>query len=153
MSAVIDVVPANMGHVCELAVNMRDADSLEVQALGYTPYDALFRSLVLSGGESWTFLVNGRVGAIGGVMNYGLLQRAGIAWVLTGKLVDKHPKAFWRASQAALAGLRTRYGFLTNVVDSRYTSSLSWLKRLGFEIHDEFYINGVPFTRIVMRSA
>src|SRR5512137_3055604 len=65
MSVVIETVPANVGHVCELAVTMRDADRREVEALGYSPFDAAFRSLVLSGGEAWTLLANGKVVAIG----------------------------------------------------------------------------------------
>lgn len=152
MSAVISVVPATVGHVCELAVTMREADRREVERLGYSTYDAAFRSLVLSGGEAWTLLINNRVAAIGGVMSYGLLQGIGIAWVLTSHEVDRYPVAFWKASRKVLASLTTRYWYLTNLVDSRYIVSLRWLERLGFEIKGEMVVNGSPFSCVLKRS-
>jgi hypothetical protein len=152
MSAAISIEGANLLHAAELAYDMRRADADEVLAMGYAPYDALRRSIMMSGGEAWTLMINGKVAAIGGVMNFGLLQRAGIPWLLTGNMVDKYPVTFWKAARHVLEAMRFKYAFLTNVVDSRYVASLRWLKRLGFETQDEVAINNAPFTRVVMRS-
>jgi len=134
---------------------MRAADKLEVAQMGFTPYEALVRSIMLSGGESWAMLVRGKVAAIGGIMALGLLTRAGVPWILTGNEVIRHPKEFWRLSKASLAVFRTRYALLTNVVDSRYETSIRWLRRLGFkvEMNDDITIGGVPFYRVTLRGA
>jgi hypothetical protein len=152
MSVATDVLPATLAHAHALAATMRVADEAEVRAAGHSPYDAVIRSMNLSGGECWTLMIDNQVAAVGGVMMYGILQRAGIPWLLTSTVVSKYPKVFWRAVRAKMYDLRRQYGFLTNVVDSRYTSSLRWLERLGFESRDEVEINGHPFTRVVMRS-
>lgn len=152
MSAVIEVVPANLGHACELAVHMRKEDVAEVAAMGMDPYEAIRRSWTLSGGESWTMLVDGKTAAIGGVMGYGLLQGAGVIWLLTGNLVNQYPKAFWKVGKDMLRHVTSRYPYVTNLVDARYVSSIRWLRKLGFETAETVMINNVAFVRVLKRS-
>lgn len=149
-----DIISATLTHARFLATDMREADVREVEAMGFTPYGALVRSITLSGGECWTILMDGDVAAIGGVASFGLLQRAGVPWVLTGKIVDRKRKTFFKVTTQAVEVIRKRYAYLTNVVDSRYTTAIRWLERLGFEVEaaNAVMIGDVPFYRLTMRG-
>ena len=68
MSAVTDLLPATFAHAHALAASMRPEDEAEVRATGYSPFDAVARSMNLSGGSCWTLMINGEVAAMGGVM-------------------------------------------------------------------------------------
>lgn len=142
----------------ELAAQMRPGDVAECDAYGYTPLEGLLVSMRQSRG-AWALLLGGEVAAIFGALPVPpttlVSPDTGYVWVLTGKAVDRHRFAFWRASRALLAHFARSFDFVTNIVDARYTASLCWLRRLGFEVHPAvaFGPQRRPFHPVTYRSS
>lgn len=150
---------ATAWHARELAPTMRAADAAEVRASGgYSPLEALEASLMHSA-HAWACLFDGQVAALFGLVP---LRRPGAltgpacaaAWLLTGELVQRHPRAFLRACEAVVPALLQKYPVLTNHVDARYTAALRWARWLGFEVGGPvpFGEAGLPFHPITLKA-
>ena len=135
--AELSIVTPTPAHVEELALTMRAADRLEVEALGFaSPREALEASLEVSA-MSGAALIGGEIAALFGVAEApgsSFLTPTGVAWLLTGAVVDRHPLTFWRASKMVVRELAHCFPRLINDVDARYLSALSYLRRLGFRV-------------------
>jgi hypothetical protein len=157
VSVRVDIVRATLDHARELAPRMRRADVLEVAATsGRTPLQALEHALEVSD-EVWAALFDGAVACLWGVVPLRrsvLRGRVGAAWLLTGDLVERHPRAFWRHCRRELAGLFARWDELVNAMDCRNTPALRWGERLGFRLEDPraFGVEGLPFRRFSVRK-
>lgn len=158
MTAELRIVQPTSAHVEQLAVTMRAADRLEVEALGFeSPRQALIASLEAST-LCATALINGEVAALFGVAEMPgshFVGRAAEAWLLTGAVVDRHPMTFWRASKVALPALITVFPRLINRVDARHLSALSYLRRLGAHVLPAVPhgVRGEPFHPVVLGVA
>lgn len=142
-------------HAIELAPVMRPADVAEVLALGYSsPREALESSLDCST-LAFTALFDGKVAAMFGTAPIEEHPGTACVWLLTGREVQRHPRAFLKASHACLRVLLDNYPRLVNLVDSRYAAALRWAKWLGFELGTPRTINtsGVEFTPITIRRS
>lgn len=141
-----------------LALAMRRADREEVAAAtGQSPVEALLESLDASE-VAYTAIFDGEVAGMWGVVpiRETLLSAplAGVAWFLSGGVVDRYPVTFARMSRRIVEGLNRRYPVLHNVVDCRYETALRWLSWLGFEIHEPIPYGhaGLPFCPVSRRS-
>lgn len=116
---------------------MREADRAECEALGFSPIDALVKSLAVSR-EAYAMLFDGEPAAVFGVVPMPKVTLVGAergrVWALTGRGVDKHKKAFIRWSRRVVTQLLERYELLFNFVDARYVGALRWLASLGFDV-------------------
>ena len=120
----------------ELGATMREADALEVQAIGgFTPYEAVALSIQASRGKAWSLRYRGRLVAVFGVTEVSLLSGVGQPWALTSREVDRIPKEYMVASRKITKVLRARYSLLITTIDARYTKALKWAKALGFTVH------------------
>jgi GNAT superfamily N-acetyltransferase len=63
-----------------------------------------------------------------------LLGGTAIAWLLTGRPVDRHRKAFLQLTRARTAAMLGEHGTLTAHVHAEYREAVRWLGWLGFEI-------------------
>ena len=149
-----EIVATTEEHVIELAQSMRFEDEAECWAAQHLePYDAIKMSLMYTNYPK-TGLVDGRVMAIWGVGKVTQLSEKGIPWMLTSKLVDEHSRTFLRLSRTLLNEIKQEADVFDNVVDARNTRSISWLKWLGFTIHDPtpYGPDNMPFHRFTMEN-
>lgn len=135
MGAEVQVVAAELEHARALAPLMRAADVAELQALGLTPERALADALRTSE-VAFALVLGGEVAAL-----FGLGPRvpapfgeAACVWALSGAAVDRHRKAFLRASRAILEALLSHCALLWNWVDARYAGAVRWVRWLGFAV-------------------
>jgi hypothetical protein len=147
----IDTVPATLSHA--EAIELRDGDRREIEAFGLSPRDGIARSLARS---LWTdaYIFDGEVAALTGVALQPLLGGTAIAWLLTGRPVDRHRKAFLRLTRARTQAMLVEHGTLTAHVHAEYREAVRWLAWLGFEIAPARPIGplAAPFHQAVMRT-
>jgi hypothetical protein len=139
--------------IADLVANLRpgDRDELDASSAG-DPHEAVRLALAISP-HRWAFEVGGRLVILGGVTAVSLVGGIGSPWML--------------ATNSASGGVLTRVGkqyrdlalglypVLMNYVDARNTTSIRWLRRLGFSIADEpvpYGPRGLPFYKFELRS-
>jgi GNAT superfamily N-acetyltransferase len=127
----IEIVPATMDHARRIA--LRAADAREIAALGFTKEEGIGLSLSRA---VWAeaYLVQGQVAAIVGVSIGSLLGEEATPWLVTGRPVDRHKRAFLRLTRAGVARMLRQFPVLINHVHAEYTEALRWLRWLGFTI-------------------
>lgn len=144
----IEFVTPTPEHVAELARTMRAADRAEIAACGVPdPANALQWSLDRA---TWAYcaLVDGEVAAIFGIAPYGsLVGGTGVPWLLGSDLLQKHRKAFLRLAPHYIELMRMVHPKLLNIVDSRNTLAVRWLRHAGFTVHPASFVmpSGVLF--------
>lgn len=149
----IMTVPATLAHADDLAPRMRASDRAEVWASGmFTPAMAL-RMSVAHSLVSVAALADGVPFAIFGVAPRSLVSETGIPWLLGSDDVCTHQKVFLRQGRMYVGAMLNLYPRLENYVDARNTTSIEWLRWLGFDIlpATPFGAFGLPFHRFVMR--
>lgn len=159
MAADALIRPVHEADLEQLAATMRAEDAAECAALaGLRPLEALRRSLGVST-TAFAAECEGELMAIGGVAPGPLQTLLGpaafdVIWLLTSEAVDRHQRAFWKASRLMVAELRTRHPVLTNLVDARYMAALRWVRRLGAEVRSPVLagVEGRLFHPIFWRS-
>jgi hypothetical protein len=124
-------------HAAELAADMRSADALEsLAALGLPPLETLHTSLSVST-LALSLVAKEGVLAMCGVAPFPRADgtEVGNLWLLTSTLVDKHPKAFFRAARLVVPLMLEAYpNGLFNFVDARYAKAVRLLRALGFHL-------------------
>jgi hypothetical protein len=147
----IEVVPATLAHV--EAMNLRDGDRREIEALGVTPHDGLMRSLARS---VWAdaYLAGGEVAALVGLAVQPLVGGVAMPWLLTGRPVDRHRKAFLRLTRARTREMLAEHGLLVAEVHAEYREAVRWLGWLGFTLAPPRPLGplGAPFQQATMRA-
>lgn len=129
-------VPATLLHASDIAGRLRLEDANEVRAAGaISAQDVVCNSLALSA-FAWTWLIEQQPACIFGVavMSDQIIGGSVMPWLLTTDAVTRYPKTFWRHSREIVDMMHERYPMLTGYCDARYSASVRWLKRLGFEL-------------------
>lgn len=154
----VAIVEATRAHAESFVPLMRAADVEEVRALGLSPREAVLDSLEASE-VAFAALFGGEVAFLYGVVPLWRTALTGSSttgqlWFLSGRAVDRHPKAFLRATRASLPRLLERYAVLTNVIDARYAGALRWARWLGATLYPPrpFGPEGVPFCPFVVSA-
>jgi hypothetical protein len=128
------LIPATRTHALMMAPNVRAAEVREIMASdGLPPVRMLLRELD-SSSVAWSWVIDGEVACMFGVINPDLFGEAAYPWFLTTPLVEKHSRQFARACKSLLPELLEHHPKLTGMVDARYTLSLRWLQWLGARI-------------------
>ena len=127
----ITVVPAALEHA--RAIELRPGDAKEIAALGYSKDEGLRRSMARS---IWTdaYLADGDVAALSGFALTGLVGGHASLWLITGRPVDRHRKAFLRLTRERLAEVRRDWPVLIDYVHAEYAEAHRWLRWLGFTL-------------------
>ena len=127
----IEIVPATPAHV--RAIDLRDGDRREIEALGLSPREGLARSLARS---IWAdaYLAGGEVAALVGLALQPLVGGVAMPWLLTGRPVDRHRKAFLRLTRARTHEMLAEHGTLVAEVHAEYREAVRWLAWLGFTL-------------------
>lgn len=136
--SVADVLirPTEPGDAERLYANLRAADRAECEAYGERDLEAVLRSSVERSVLCWTGIVNGELAAILGVTPLSILSGIGSPWMLGTEVLDRHSRILIRHTPQYIARMLEAFPHLVNFVHTKNTTSVRWLRRLGFVLHD-----------------
>ena len=125
------IIPATRGHALCMAPNMRTVEIQELaDSCGLSPAAALLYELERST-VAWSWVVDGEVACMFGIVAPNLLDSVAYPWFLTTPLVEKHARPFARACRDLLPELLGMHPKLVGMVDARHKLSVRWLQWLG----------------------
>jgi hypothetical protein len=128
---VISVVSATHAHAD--AIELRDGDRREIEALGLSLREGLAQSLARSVSAD-AYLVDGEIAALTGLALQPLVGGVAMPWLVTGRPVDRHRKAFLRLTRARTRRLLAEHRTLVAEVHADYPEAVRWLAWLGFTL-------------------
>jgi len=151
-TSAVEIVPATLEHVAEMAPRMREADRQEVWASFYLTPELALSVSVRTSRHAWAGLIDGRVVCIFGVGGSSVLSDVGVPWLLGTDDLDRNQFAFLRRCRQHVAQMLAGYPVLINFVDDRNKVSQRWLRWLGFTIMEPepHGPQGLPFRKFYM---
>ena len=131
----LEVIKSDVRHISPIAKNMREADKMEIAATGTPdPYQALWMGHRQSEPTAYTVMADGKPISMFGVGPIEGSPKLGTIWLLgTDDITNKCPFHFLRTSKRFLPTLLEPYHMVCNIVDSRNTVHIRWMKWLGFK--------------------
>lgn len=135
---VLEIVPATVEHVYELAETLRDADRREILNLGINVKKALWRAFRNSI-MCRTALLDAKVAAIWGLgvgLHAGVspLSDLGAPWLLTSAAVEALPIAMVKLAKLELAVMRRARSRLEIFVAADYPQAIKLARLLDFAV-------------------
>jgi hypothetical protein len=129
------VIESNIRHVSPVARQMRQADLMEIQAVGTSsPYQALWNGYHYSQPNGYTLMFDDKPVAMFGVgPKEDGDNRVGVIWLLGTDDITENPIHFLRISRKFLPTLMEPYDMVCNIVDARNKVHIKWMKWLGFK--------------------
>lgn len=140
--------------IAELAQNMRAADVIEMQALGFTNAERTIAHSVNCSSLKWGALVDGHLAFLFGVAPAPHDPDIGIVWMLGTDLLERHARHFLRKNRDYLSQIHSQFKRLINIVHAENHVSIHWLKALGFTVESPapYGPHGALFCRFEMRE-
>jgi hypothetical protein len=153
---VADVVirPTEPGDVAILIDNLRPSDLAECKAYGRPDIAAGIESSARRSVLCWSGFVDGELAAIIGVAPINMVCGVGSPWMLGTPVLDRHHRILVRRTPEYIAKMLTAFPHLVNFVHAQNTTSVRWLRRLGFTLHEAMPYGalGEPFHPFEMRA-
>jgi hypothetical protein len=148
MVAKILIRPTEPGDAEILFANLRTSDRIECEAYGEDIFE-LIRSSIKRSMLCWTGLADGELGAVMGVTPIDTLSGIGCPWMLGTPVLDAHQRVLVRRTPHYIGHMLAAFPHLTNFVHAKNTTSVRWLRRLGFTLHEAepYGPYGEPFHR------
>ena len=142
---------ATLGHLDELAANIRPADRDEAEAAEGSLHDALLSAFKRSD-HPVALSHNGQLIAVYGVAPLALLSDRGALWLMGTPMMRRYAGRVFHDAKLFIAHAREHYPVLVNYVDARNTESVRWLAALGFVIDppEPYGVQQLPFHRFHM---
>ena len=140
--------------VVALAQNLRDADRAEMAAYGHhEPLDPLVRS-VTSSMFCWSVFIDGELAAILGCAPINLIGGVGSPWMMGTPVLERHQRVLVRQTPVYISRMLRVFPHLVNFVHTENTTSVRWLRRMGFTLHEAapYGALGAPFHKFEMRA-
>lgn len=132
----INWVKPTQEMVESIAADMRHADAAEVWASNHhTPIESLMKGWEMSD-LSTIAVCDGEPLVMIGLVKRDVLSGSGVIWMLGANRALNHKKEFFRQTKPIIDEMLTVCPRLCNMVHSKNTSSILWLKWLGFKIDD-----------------
>ncbi len=146
--------PTQPGDAAELAANLRRSDLAECQAYGRPDIAAGIISSANRSMLCWTGFVDGELAAIIGVAPINVMSGIGSPWMLGTPVLDQHSRVLVRRTPEYIAKMLNAFPHLVNFVHAKNTTSVRWLRRLGFTLHaaQPYGALGEPFHPFEMRA-
>lgn len=137
-----------------LITNLRDADFAECLAYGHPSVGDDIRRSVARSMFCWSGFIGGELAAILGVTPLDTLGGVGSPWMLGTPVLDKHSRILVQATPDYIARMLKAFPHLVNFVHAENKTSVRWLRRLGFTLHDAVPYGklGAPFHPFEMRA-
>lgn len=127
---------------------LREQDEREVLKAGHpSVLRALMDSATASEGLLFTIWVDGKPAGVFGAAPHPVDERVGIPWMLGTDRLLRARRELVRETERWVDYLNFYYPILVNLIDVENTTSLAWLKRVGFDLHETIDVNGHPFRR------
>ncbi len=138
----------------ELAVDLREADRIEIGASHGADVRRTIRYAVRTSPEPWAVRSSDGLLCIFGIAVESLLDGSGAPWMLGTPLLDGRHRTLGLVARRYLAEMSRVYAVLTNQVDARNAASIRLLEWLGFDLGEPepFGVSGLPFRRFEMRG-
>lgn len=129
----VEVRELRPADVLAVVADLRDADRDEIAALvgAEGVLDAVDTS-VGSSARAWTLTDDGLPIAVFGVAP-SELRGVGMPWLVGTPRILKRQRSFMRLCATYIARMHELFPVLINVVDSRNTRAIAWLRHVGFE--------------------
>ncbi len=129
--------------VVNLSPQLREADKREVETLGLTSEKALCVGYLQS--SICRTIVNGHDDP---VAMFGVVpsdEQSGIVWMLGSNLLLDIKQVFLKQCKQEVIKLNNIYPLLYNIIDSRNTLHIRWIKWCGFKIIGKTMVNNIKF--------
>lgn len=143
------VVKATLDHALKLAPKLRHYDCMEVGAFLTSNEEALIYGLE---NDDHTYTALDKHGEPFAMFGVGTEGSTPYIWLLGTKGIEENALKFAKHSKKLLPELIKPYGIVSNLVYSRYDSSIKWLKWLGAKFITEVEINGYLFYEFIIIS-
>ncbi len=152
--AKILIRPTEPGDAAELFANLRASDLAECEAYGPRGIAEGIASSVNRSVLCWSAFADGELGCIIGVAPINMLTGIGSPWMLGTPVLDKHQRVLVRRTPEYIAKMLNAFPHLVNFVHANNTTSVRWLRRLGFTLHaaQPYGALGEPFHPFEMRA-
>lgn len=138
--------------IAALGGRLRDADEKEIIAAGNENGEQALRQSFTRSSLCYCVDIDGVQVGMCGLLRGSILGGDANVWFLGASELGRIKKTFVRLSRLFIAEFLSKYPVLWNVVDSRYTASISWLESCGAVFHNEpILMNGVEFLGFVIR--
>jgi hypothetical protein len=152
--AEVSIQPTAPGDAALLIAHLRAADQAECQAYGRDDIAAGIEASVRRSVLCWSGWVDGELAAILGVAPVNVLTGIGSPWMLGTPVLDRHQRVLVRSTPEYIARMLKAFPHLVNFVHAKNTTSVRWLRRLGFTLHEAvpYGALGEPFHPFEMRA-
>ena len=146
--------PTEPGDAAALFANLRASDLAECQAYGPHDIAAGIEASVNRSMLCWSGFIDGELAAILGVGTVDILAGLGSPWMLGTPLLNRHQRVLVRSTPEYIAKMLKAFPHLVNFVHAKNTTSVRWLRRLGFTLSEPapFGALGEPFHRFELRA-
>lgn len=152
--AEILIRPTEPGDVELLYRNLRASDRAECEAYGDRDILEGIRASAARSLLCWTGLADGELGAIMGVAPLSVLGGIGSPWMLGTPVLDAHSRVLVAQTPKYIDRMLAAFPHLVNFVHAKNTTSVRWLRKLGFTLHapEPYGPLGEPFRKFEMRA-
>ena len=147
------VRPTEPGDVELLHANLRPSDLAECLAYGDADVFEGIRSSAARSVLCWSGFIDGDLAAIIGCSPLSMMGGVGSPWMLGTPVLDRNSRILVRRTPQYIAAMLHAFPHLVNFVHAKNTSSVRWLRRLGFTLHAPapYGALGEPFHRFEMK--
>lgn len=134
--AEVVIRPTAPGDVEHLIANLRPADLAECQAYGRPDLGQGIASSARRSLLCWSGFVDGELAAILGCAPINMMTGIGSPWMLGTPVLDAHSRVLVRETPEYIGRMLNAFPHLVNFVHAKNTTSVRWLRRLGFTLHE-----------------
>lgn len=156
----VEFIPAEIDDADELAPRLRPADRDELIAMeGPDVVRSLRGAIRMSAGRlpdmAWSVWLDGYLICLFGYIPRGALSDEAHPWMVASTEIRRIPGVHTREAKRYCSAALAEYPVLFNYVDARNTTSVAWLKRLGFTVGEAepMGVARLPFHRFEMRGS
>ncbi len=150
----VDIRDTTVKDVAVLAARMRASDRREVAAYGHTDVMRAVTSSVANSVLCWSAFIDDELAAILGAAPLSVMGGVGSPWMLGTDVLTRHSRVLVSQTPAYIDRMLVAFPHLLNFVHAENTTSVRWLRRLGFTIHPAMPFGelGAPFHKFEMRA-
>lgn len=146
--------PTEPGDIGVLYANLRASDRAECEAYGAGDVLEGIRASAARSLLCWTGFVNGELAAIFGCAPLSLVSGVGSPWMLGTPVLNAHSRVLVATVPSYITIMLTAFPHLLNHVHAKNTTSVRWLRGLGFAVGapEPYGARGALFRKFEMKA-